>query len=418
MTNSSQPLFRSEAAIASVLAHSVVYFARENAHGVELICGGDPPAPTPSESMDSVLQAYVKNLPQLMQTMGANILPYEQATVAANQQLAPVQNQLALDIARQYGPQFTQVGTEINRLGQLGQAQTDLETLTGPGKQLAAAQLEAQKLADPEYYKSRELALGALGNLFGGLPDSRGGLSGAEREEITRSLARDNAARGNDIPSAATTVENAMRFGAAGEARKAANESRIANAVGAATGAMPAMKSGIDVLNTTTGRPTIMNPGQTQFAGVSKDTGSATKDAGQQMFGAASDMAVNAANINANRRDTLDRITQFQSSLPNVSCCWIFLAAHGGELPWYVRKARDVYGTDATRRGYKRMSTWLVPIMERSAVVRAIVRTIMTDPLSMYAGYLLSEPTCANGWVFAPLKRFWFAVWNRLGEKE
>lgn len=403
--------------LSSVLAHSVVFFARERVGTLDLFAGGDPPAPSTQESMDSILKAYTANLPQLMKVTGQNILPYEQSVVDANKALAPQQNQLSYDMLSQYGPQFTELGNKLNGIAGMGQAQNDLAVLQGPGKELAAAQLAAQKLADPEFYKTRELGLGAMEKLFGALPDPNGGLSGAEREEVTRSLARDNSARGNENPSASTTVENAMRFGAAGEARKKANEDRIANAVGAATQFMPASKSGIDVLNTTTGRPTISNPGQTQFMGVGKDTGAATQNLGGQLFGATSTANQQSNQINANRRDSLDRFSQVMGSMPSVSCCWIFLAAHGGELPWYVRKARDVYGTDQIRRGYKRMSIWLVPILKRSAIARWIVRTIMTEPLTMFAGWQLRAEGCHNGKVFMPLRDFYFALWNKLGKE-
>jgi hypothetical protein len=368
--------------------------------------------------MNSVLQAYTQNLPGLMKVTSENTLPTEQNILNANKVLAPQQNQLALDLYNQFGKQFTQAGIDVNQMQQLGQAQTDLATLQGPGKQLAAAQLEAQKLADPEYYKAREAAMSQLGNLFSGLPDAKGGLSGAEREEVSRSVARDNFSRGNVDPTQIGTVENAMRFGAAGENRMAANQDRIAKAIGAATSFLPASKSGIDVLNTTTGRQTIANPGQSQFAGVSGNTGANTFGMGKDLLGATSAANLQENDINSKRRDALDRASQVMSSMPSVSCCWIFLTAHNGELPWYVRYARNVYGTDNVRRGYKRMSKWLVPLMNRSLIARYLVRMLMTDPLAMYAGYKLGVPECRNGWVFRPLRNFWWKIWNNLGREQ
>jgi len=400
--------------IASVLAHSAVYFS--NPAGVKLYAGGDPPAPSTQESMASVLQAYIENLPQLMSVTSKNALPTEQNILDANKVLAPQQNQLALDLYKQFGDQFTQAGVETNRKEALGQAATDLAVLQGPGKALAAAQLEAQKAADPEYYKTRETASNTLANLFSALPDANGGLSGGEREEVSRSLARDNAARGNENPTATSTVENAMKFGAAGEARKSANQDRISQAIQAATSFMPSAKSGIDVLNTTTGRQTIANPGQSQFAGVSKDTGASTMSMGSDLLGQTSAMRQQQNQINSQRRDSLDRFSQVMSSMPSVSCCWIFLAAHGGELPWYVRYCRNVLGTAETRRGYTRMSKWLVPLMQRSAVIRWLVRTVMTEPITEYGAYLFGENT--HGWVFRPVKQFWFRIWDNLGKNK
>lgn len=400
--------------LATTLAHSIVYFARERSRGVELFAGGDPPAPSTQESMASVLQAYIENLPSLMQVTSQNILPTEQNVLNANRVLAPQQNQLALDLYNQFGNQFTQAGIDVGRQQALGQAGTDLQVLQGPGKELAAAALEAQRQADPEYYKARELGLSGLSNLFAGLPDARGGLSGGEREEITRSLAYDNLRRGNESPSNITTVENAMKFGRAGAEREAANQSRISQAVGTATQFLTPAQSKVDVFQMTTGRPS-MNQGMTQFAGVNQGTGSSTFGMGSGLLDNTSHLRQQENQINSQRRDSLDRFSQTMSSMPNVSCCWIFLTAHGGELPWWVRKARNVYGTDQIRAGYKRMSIWLVPLMRRSGLARWIVRTVMTEPLTMFAGYQLRVESCRNGWVFAPLRDFWFGVWNKLG---
>jgi hypothetical protein len=400
--------------LATAVAHSTVYFAREQSRGVELFAGGDPPAPTTQESMASVLQAYIENLPSLMQVTSQNILPTEQNVLNANKTLAPQQNQLALDLYNQFGKQFTQAGIDVDRQQALGQAGTDLQVLQGPGKEVARAALEAQREADPEYYKARELGLSGLSNLFAGLPDSRGGMTGGEREEITRSLAYDNMRRGNESPSNITTVENAMKFGRAGAEREAANQSRISQAVNTATQFLAPSQSKVDVFQMTTGKPS-MNQGMGQFAGVNQGTGSSTFGMGSQLLDNTSQMRQQENQTNSQRRDSLDRFSQVMSSMPSVSCCWIFLAANGGELPWWVREARNIYGTDEIRRGYKRMSVWLVPLMQRSRLARWAVRAFMTEPLTMFAGYQLRVESCRDGWVFTPLRDFWFAVWKKLG---
>jgi len=99
-----------------------------------------------------------------------------------------------------------------------------------------------------------------------------------------------------------------------------------------------------------------------------------------------------------------------------ISCCWIFLAAHGGGLPWWVRYCRNHLGTNETRRGYRRMARWLVPLMERWALVRVLVHAFMTYPITCYGGFLVHEPGYETGFVFRPVKRFWFYVWNKLGK--
>lgn len=100
-----------------------------------------------------------------------------------------------------------------------------------------------------------------------------------------------------------------------------------------------------------------------------------------------------------------------------LSCCFILNAVRGGELPWWVRWCRDHLGDEGTRRGYRRMAKWLVPWMRRSETVRMLVDAVMLHPLTEYGGWLLRVPGREGGFVFAPVKRFWFAVWNQLGKE-
>lgn len=100
-----------------------------------------------------------------------------------------------------------------------------------------------------------------------------------------------------------------------------------------------------------------------------------------------------------------------------VSCCFILMAATGGELPWFVRYCRNHLGTEETRRGYRRMAKWLVPWMLRWGLVRAFVDLVMVHPIIQYGGYLTRQPGYEGGFVFRKVKQFWFAIWNRLGKE-
>ena len=135
---------------------------------------------------------------------------------------------------------------------------------------------------------------------------------------------------------------------------------------------------------------------------------------GQNLLGEVGQNQRSAMDINSRRRDSLDRFSQVMSSMPNVSCCFIFLAAHGGELPWWVRYLRNVLADDETRRGYIRMSRWLVPILQRSEFARVITQAAMTYPITEYGAAMVGVRP--EGIVFAPIKRFWFAVWKHLGK--
>lgn len=312
-TDNQQP-YMAVVNIAQVFAHSIVYFAREQTgHVADLYAMGDPAASTATETTDEAMKAYIKNLEPLLRVTSANVLPTEQALVDAQRQISPQKSQLELDLLKEYGPQFAEAGAGIAGQSAMSQAQNDLNVLQGPGRDLAREASAVAREADPEYYKGRELGLAALQNLFGSLDDPNGGLSGAEREEVTRSLNRDNAARGNVAPSAESTVANAMKFGAAGDARKASKQQRLASAIGTATGFLPAAQSKVDTFQLVTGRPS-QNFGQDRMSGV-QQVGQNTFGMGSQLFGATNDNAQQANQINSQRKSALDKAMQYSSSL-------------------------------------------------------------------------------------------------------
>jgi len=96
-------------------------------------------------------------------------------------------------------------------------------------------------------------------------------------------------------------------------------------------------------------------------------------------------------------------------------CCFIFLEALNGELPPVVRRARDVMGTRRTKLGYRRMSSWLVPLMKRNSIVKHLVNLLMVKPLIKYGeGYFATENATRWWRCYAPFRHFWFALWNRV----
>lgn len=97
-------------------------------------------------------------------------------------------------------------------------------------------------------------------------------------------------------------------------------------------------------------------------------------------------------------------------------CCWIFLEARYGDgtMDAVVRKARDEEVTPRMRRGYYKLSEVLVPVMRKSRVAKALVRTLMTDPM-VYCGKWYYEGR-GFGWIFYPLTTAWFKVYDYLGQ--
>jgi hypothetical protein len=201
------------------------------------------------------------------------------------------------------------VSSDIARQNAEAQAATDRGVVSGTGRDLVGEAMRTQKEADPEAYRARELALANLERLQGSLTDPNAGLSGAERAEIDRSLARDNFARGlGATPTATSTVSNALAFGQAGEARKAQRQSALANAAQLASGAVQPLSSRIDTFQLTTGRPSI-NFGE-QRTGGSREVGQESNAMGMNLFGGANQMRQQENQINASRASALDQLTK------------------------------------------------------------------------------------------------------------
>ena len=95
-----------------------------------------------------------------------------------------------------------------------------------------------------------------------------------------------------------------------------------------------------------------------------------------------------------------------------LQCCFIFLEATNGRLPWYTRLARDYFATPRRIHGYRWMSTWLVPAMKRSGVVKWLVNAVMVKPFLSW-GHSLYISRRLNLWM--PLCWCWFHLWSFLG---
>lgn len=379
--------------------------------------GGGPTYQNSQETTADMMKAWTQYMPELTRVTGENILPMELAQLQAQQQLAPQQAQLSYDLASQYLPKFTQLGVDQASQQAMGQAASDNALMAGPGRELAANTLAIQKILDPEFYTSRGQAGDALTKLFGSLDDPTTGLSGAEREEVQRQLARDNASRGNLDATQNSTVDAAMQMGSAGQARKSQKQAAIGQAVSAAAGAMPAFRTGVDALQLTTGRPSTPNVGLGQFGGV-QQVGNNTMQLGSQLMQQTGTFAGNNQQNQATKKDTFDKVSQVMGSIPSVSCCWTFrefTEKFPNGVPWYVRASRDAHYTPARREGYRLFSKYMVPLMQKSKVIRLIVDATFVDPLTKHAAWLAGLNK--YGWIFEPLKIAWLSFFQLLGSR-
>lgn len=307
--------------LSKILSHSVVYetqsvYPPEYCKG--FVNGGDPPAVPVGESTASIMQAMTQYLPDLVRITNQNLAPTAQAQLAADQSVSPGYAQLQTDLYRKFGPELNRIGSDIAGQNMLAQSGNELRTLQGPGKDLIAQSLALQKQIDPEYFQQRSLLNDSLNKLQNSV-DLSGNLTGGARAEVERSLNRDNNARGLGVPSATSTVENAMKFGQAGEARRLQQQQALAGAISVGSGFLPTAKTGIDPLQVGVGRTSMQNTGENKFTGNQMNTGANANQMSNQLLGATSSLQGQANDINSKRRDTLDRINETMSSLPSVS---------------------------------------------------------------------------------------------------
>jgi hypothetical protein len=97
-------------------------------------------------------------------------------------------------------------------------------------------------------------------------------------------------------------------------------------------------------------------------------------------------------------------------------CCFIFLEALNGKLPWYIENARHDYYTGHRRHGYKWMANWLVPAMRRFPLVRSAVNELVVRPFLRYGRWLYKAPESRwPDFLWGPYCELWLAGWSFLG---
>ena len=295
---------QSDLIVSLMLAHSMVYFNRCDApSNYDCFNGGGPDIQNTSESTDSVLQAYIKNLPALAETTAKTYLPIEQARTDAQAVTAPQTAALTSNLYSQYGPQLSSVSDAINAASAQAQAKSDLDVIKGTGRELVNEGLATQKIVDPEYYTNRAAIGSQLTNLVNGLNPN--GLSDAERAEVERANNQQSTQRGTlNTPSMTDTIANAMNFGSALQNK----QNNISNILSNAGNTLGSLKSDVDAYQVATGKPSRNNLGDSKFnvSSTSSDASNLSNNFLSGVFG----NAQSANSANANQKDTLDKIGQ------------------------------------------------------------------------------------------------------------
>lgn len=277
--------------------------------------GGDPPAPTPSETTAQRMQAFIQYFPEYLGTQLEQLPALQDALINATATASPQLSQIQTDLFRQFGPELNRIGQEISAENALAQAASDAAVVSGPGRDLVQEARTTAEVFDPEYFQTRALTadkLGALLNSFSGDLS----LSGAERSEVERGLNNTMSTRGTlNTPSAIETLTAANQYGSAFQGKRDA----LQNALNTASNFLQTARSGTDTFQVATGRPSTTNQGANQFTGAQTSPGADVFDIGDSFLGGINEAGNLGMEINAGRRDSLDRVTGVLGSLPSYS---------------------------------------------------------------------------------------------------
>ena len=109
------------------------------------------------------------------------------------------------------------------------------------------------------------------------------------------------------------------------------------------------------------------------------------------------------------------QLLQTAGGLGATACCFIFMEAYNGDMPYWVRECRDEFAPENTarREGYIKMAKWLVPLMQKSKVVRSIVNNLMIKPLTKWGGYYKKVKGYEYSFIYKPFVRMWFKIWEK-----
>jgi hypothetical protein len=301
--------------LSAVLAHTIWFEQKQWAlvRGVDdARMGGDPPAPTASETTAAQLQAFTEYLPGLFQVLRPEQALSEQANVDLQRGIQPQLADLNLELLQKYGPEYNKVGADLARENQQLQAANDLSILQGTGRDVVTAAAEAQRLADPEYYAAREATNKKYIDLINSYDPT--GLSPTEAANIERLTNRSNTRSGTaGLGSPTSAIANAFAF----DDKLQQKKQNLSNVLSQYQGLQAGNRSGVDAGSLTTGKPFVTAFNQNQFQPVQAfgNASSQTSGTANNFLAQTGENARQTNDINAQRRDTLDRVNETQQAV-------------------------------------------------------------------------------------------------------
>ncbi len=374
--------------------------------------------PTTTDSSANMYKAYLESLPGINNATNAQLLPTARAQLNTNLATTPIQNAFNLQQLMQYGLPTAEVNQRITDSNALAGSRTQFNTLLGPGGITALAGSQLNRLTNPNYAKVADASANKTAEEINGF--NLNGLSPGEQNSVERSLNQSNNATGNlGLSNRTNDVSNALNFGGAFNSKLGLLNNTLGTA--ASTGNM-LQNNGFNSMAVAFGQP--QGSSQSQFgSGAFGQTGAtgqnniASNLLGQQ--GSLVDTAYPLQAKSAFDNSTGNSYSKISEAFGNYGsgCCFIFMEAYEGMMPWWVRKCRDRYYKRNPRiaRGYVRMAKWLVPLMQRHPVVRSLVWRTMVSPITWH-GYSIVEND--RRFQHKHIRKFWFTVWNFLGKKE
>lgn len=361
--------------------------------------GGGGQAPNIPRNTERTIQAYTKYLPGLLQ-----------ATSDAQPGINQTQAQSASDILSQFGPMMARLGQELQQSNSQAGANTVGSMLTGQGGDNVRSADALNREINPEYYSNRATASKAANDLIGSI--NLNGLSPGEATAVERGINKNQTATGNLGNNNATNiVSNAMQFGD----RMSQKRAELAGAIGTANSLAPNQQS-TNFGNVMAGATSQPNSSTGTNFGLSSLplSGGQAFSAGQGLLGGLTGIQGQNQQFQWDASHANSSQGMAESVAKGISCCFIFLEATNGKLPWYVRVERDKYYEQLPRvaTGYKKMAKWLVPLMQKYSFVKSLVNFIMVKPITKYGGWKHYVNEC--GILCYPFKAFWFTVWRNI----
>ena len=326
-------------------------------------------------------------------------LPSAEEIQRISETITPRENLLALQQLQQFAPQLSALGTQIQGQEQQAGIRNDLSAIQGPGQELVGDALQLDMLVNPEFYGFRQQASEGMSRLLASQDPSK--LSGSELAETERGLHRMNTSRGNiNVTDSTTTAANAGAFGSA----LAGKQARFGQALSLIPSLSSVSRSPIDAFGIATGR------GQQQNTLGAQNVTTGNQALGQnyqQQTGQTQGQYIQAKSGMKTGSDA------FEGGVGACLSCYIFKEFFGQfDVPKYMRWCRDYEHARNPKigRGYKRMSHWLVPLMQRVKAVRQVIYYTCILPLDKYCQYRTGYTTSYR-WL-KPVEWFWRNLWS------